>query len=235
MILQSLDLLRSDPLSFILVIGIGLAGLIIGFTVHEFSHALTAHGEGDSTARRMGRLTLNPVKHVDWLGFALIIVAGFGWAKPVQVDHYNLRHGRLGMAWVALAGPLSNFILALLLAQVFRFGLLAVQYDPRRVYDFTDAFELAFFYIVFYNLILGIVNLIPVPPLDGSKVLGGLLPENLYYPYLGFERYGALLLLVIVVSNLVWSLFLGGTNVLGAALVWPALLMFELASGQSLY
>ena len=85
MILQSLDLLRSDPLSFILVIAIGLAGLIIGFTVHEFSHALTAHGEGDSTARRMGRLTLNPVKHVDWLGFALMIVAGFGWAKPVQV------------------------------------------------------------------------------------------------------------------------------------------------------
>ena len=231
MILQSRDLLGENPAAFVLVIGIGLIGLIIGFTVHEFSHALTAHGEGDATARRMGRLTLNPVKHIDWLGFALILVAGFGWAKPVQVDPFNLRHGRLGMAWVAVAGPLSNFILAIALSQVFRFGLLPVVLDPTKVRDPNDALGLAFFYIVFYNLILGIVNLIPIPPLDGSKVFGGLLPERLYHNFLGFERYGALLLLAIVVSNLVWTLFLGGINALGVALVWPALHIFKLATG----
>ena len=234
MILQSLDLLRDNPVSFLLVIGIGLVGLIIGFTVHEFSHALTAHVEGDDTARRMGRLTFNPVKHIDWLGFGMIIVAGFGWAKPVQVDPDNLRHGRVGMVWVAFAGPLSNFILALILAQVFRFGLLPIVYDPTRVRDLNDAFGLAFFYIVFYNLILGIVNLIPVPPLDGSKVFGGLLPESWYYRYLGLAHYGALLLLGIVISNLVWATFLGGSNVLGLALVWPALQTFELATGVEL-
>ena len=234
MILQSLDLLRGDPVSFFLVIGIGLLGLIIGFTIHEFSHAFTAHGEGDATARRMGRLTLNPVKHIDWLGFALILVVGFGWAKPVHVDHLNLKHGRLGMAWVALAGPLSNFILALVLAQAFRFGWLRVVYDPTRVYDLNDVFGLALFYVVFYNLILGIVNLIPIPPLDGSKVLGGLLPESWYYQYLGWARYGALLLVGILVSNLVWTLFLGGSNVLGVVLIWPALLIFGLATGVDL-
>ena len=234
MILQSLDLLRENPVSFFLVIGIGLAGLIVGFTIHEFSHALTAHVEGDDTARRMGRLTFNPVKHIDWLGFALILVAGFGWAKPVQVDPDNLRNGRLGMSLVAFAGPLSNFVLALILAQAFRFGLLPVVFDPRNVIDVPNVFGLAFFFIVFYNLILGIVNLIPIPPLDGSKVLGGLLPASLYYRYLGFERYGALLLLGIVGANLVWRLFLGGSNMLGIALVLPAISIFELATGVSI-
>ena len=84
MILQSLDLLRDNPVSFILVIAIGLLGLIIGFIVHEFSHALTSHMEGDDTARRMGRLTFNPIKHIDLLGFLLLLVVGFGWAKPVS-------------------------------------------------------------------------------------------------------------------------------------------------------
>ena len=138
MILQSLDLLRENPAAFVLVIGIGLVGLIIGFTVHEFSHALTSHIEGDDTARRMGRLTFNPIKHIDLLGFILLLVVGFGWAKPVQVDPYNLRHGRFGMSMVALAGPLSNFVLAFVLGLVFRFGLLPVVTDTRFISGIVD-------------------------------------------------------------------------------------------------
>ena len=230
MILQSLDLLRENPVAFFLVIGIGLVGLIIGFTVHEFSHALTAYGEGDQTARRMGRLTFNPVKHIDPLGFALLLVVGFGWARPVQVDPYNLKHGRLGMSWVALAGPLSNFILAFLLGLIFRLNLLPVVYDPQAVSSLSDILGLALFYAVFFNLILGIFNLIPLPPLDGSKVIGGLLPRPLYESYLQFERYGWIPLVALVGVNLALS-YTVGINFLGRILVQPALLLFRLASG----
>ena len=226
MILQSLDLLRENPAAFFLVIGIGLVGLIIGFTVHEFSHALTAHGEGDQTARRMGRLTFNPIKHIDLLGFLLLLIVGFGWAKPVQVDPYNLRHGRLGMSWVALAGPLSNFALAFLLGLVFRLNLLS---EPN-FYSLTGLLGFALFFIIFYNLILGIFNLIPLPPLDGSKVVGGLLPNALYYPYLRFEQYGWIPLVGLVGVNLILS-YAFDINILGEILIPPVRFLFGLAAG----
>ena len=232
MILQSLDLLRESPAAFFLVIGIGLVGLIIGFTVHEFSHALTAYGEGDQTARRMGRLTFNPVKHIDPLGFALLLVVGFGWARPVQVDPYNLKHGRLGMSWVALAGPLSNFILALLLCLVFRFGLLPLQTNLNRLDTPTEILGFALYLTIFFNFILGIFNLIPLPPLDGSKVIGGLLPNALYHSYLQFERYGWIPLIALVGVNLILSHTIG-VNFLGQILVRPVQFLFSLATGLS--
>lgn len=230
MILQSLDLLRQDPVSFILVIGIGLAGLIVGFTVHEFSHAFTAHMQGDNTARRMGRLTFNPVKHIDLLGFLLLLVVGFGWAKPVQVDPYNLRGGRLGMSLVALAGPLSNFILAFTLGLVFRFDLLPAVLQTRGISGVEQILGFAAFLAIFFNLILGIFNLIPLPPLDGSKVLGGLLPRALYEPYLQFERYGWIPLIGLIGVNLFLS-YAFNINILGQILLPPALFLFRLATG----
>ncbi len=230
MILQSLDLLRQDPVSFILVIGIGLAGLILGFTVHEFSHALTAHMQGDDTARRMGRLTVNPVKHIDLLGFLLLLIVGFGWAKPVQVDPYNLRGGRLGMSLVAFAGPLSNFILAFVLGFVFRFDLLPVVIQTRGISGVEEILGFAAFLAIFFNLILGIFNLIPLPPLDGSKVLGGLLPRALYEPYLRFERYGWIPLIGLIGVNLFLS-YAFNINLLGRILLPPALFLFQLATG----
>ena len=232
MILQSLDLLRENPAAFFMVIGIGLVGLVIGFTVHEFSHALTAHGEGDETARRMGRLTFNPIKHIDPLGFVLLLVVGFGWAKPVQVDPYNLRHGRLGMSWVALAGPLSNFVLAFLLCLVFRFDLLPLQTDVNRLDTLTEFLGYALFLTIFFNFILGIFNLIPLPPLDGSKVIGGLLPNALYHSYLQFERYGWIPLIALVGINLILS-YTVGINFLWRILIGPVLFLFTLATGLS--
>ena len=230
MILQSLDLLRDNPVSFILVIGIGLAGLIVGFTVHEFSHALASHVQGDDTARRMGRLTFNPIKHIDLLGFLLLLIVGFGWAKPVQVDPYNLRNGRLGMSLVAFAGPFSNFVLAFILGLVFRFDLLPVVIQTRGISGVTEILGFAAFLAIFFNLILGIFNLIPLPPLDGSKVLGGLLPRALYVPYLQFERYGWIPLIGLIGVNLLLS-YAFNINLLGRILLPPALFFFRLATG----
>ena len=230
MILQSLDLLRQDPVSFFLVIGIGLVGLIVGFTVHEFSHALTAHVEGDDTARRMGRLTFNPIKHIDLLGFLLLLIVGFGWAKPVQVDPNNLRNGRLGMSLVAVAGPLSNFVLAFVLGLVFRFELLPIVTDTRFISGITEILGFAAFLAIFFNIILGIFNLIPLPPLDGSKVLGGLLPQALYVPYLQFERYGWIPLIALIGVNLFLS-YAFNISFLGRILLPPALWVFRLATG----
>ena len=227
MILQSLDLLERSPAIFALVIGMGLVGLIIGFTVHEFSHALAAHGEGDATARQMGRLTFNPIKHIDWFGFALLMVVGFGWAKPVQVNPLNLRHGRLGMSWVAVVGPLSNVILAFLLGLLFRLDLLSPGFrlsSPESILAFAVSL------VIIYNLVLGIFNLIPLPPLDGSKVLGGLLPPSLYDSYLQFERYGWLVLIGLVIGNLLLSRLIG-LNILSDILFPPLSFLFGLAVG----
>lgn len=230
MILRSLHLLSDDPIAFILVIGIGLAGLVLGFTVHEFSHALTSHVEGDDTARRMGRLTFNPVKHIDLLGFLLLLVVGFGWAKPVQVDPFNLRHGRLGMSLVAFAGPLSNFVLVFLLGLVFRFDLLPVVTDPSRVSGIEEIVGFAAFLAIFFNIILGIFNLIPLPPLDGSKVLGGLLPRVLYEPYLRFERYGWIPLIALIGVDLFLS-YAFNISFLSRILLPPALFVLRLTIG----
>lgn len=230
MILLNFDQLLANPSGFLLLIILSVIALVAGFTVHEFSHALTAHGEGDATARRMGRLTLNPIKHVDWLGFALILFVGFGWAKPVQVDPYNLRHGRLGMAWVALAGPLSNFVLAFLFGLILRFDALTVGRHLPVYGDVAGLFGLIVFLLVFFNLMLGIFNLIPIPPLDGSKVLGGLLPDSLYYPYLQFERFGWLVLLGLVGVSLALS-YTTDINLLAMILLPPVEFMLELATG----
>ena len=191
---------------------------------------MTAHIEGDDTARRMGRLTFNPVKHIDPLGFMLLLVVGFGWARPVQVDPFNLRHGRLGMSLVAFAGPLSNFVLAFCLGLVFRFDLLPIVTDTIFIAGIAEILGFAAFLAIFFNLILGIFNLIPLPPLDGSKVLGGLLPRALYQPYLHFERYGWIPLLGLIGVNLFLS-YAFGISFLAKILLPPALFMFGLATG----
>ena len=232
MILFGLELLQEDWRLFIRILFSGLVGLIIGFTIHEFSHALAAQGQGDPTARRMGRLTLNPLKHIEPFGFALLLLVGFGWARPVQVDPQNLRHGRLGMAWVALAGPLSNFILAVLLGAVIRSGIVPDDLARDNFTDFLGGLVLPL--VIFYNLALGVFNLIPLPPLDGSKVVGGLLPRVLYEPYLSFERYGWLLLLGLVAVNLALQFTLD-ISIIGSVLLAPLQFLYWLATGQRLF
>lgn len=169
--------------------------LLIAFTIHELAHALTADYLGDPTPRNMGRITLNPLKHLDPFGTLLLIVAGFGWAKPVMVNPMNMRgNPRTSMAIVAAAGPISNVLMALLAALVFRLGL--VDFTLFAPTGFSLGYLLSEF--IWINLILAFFNLIPVPPLDGSKILFAILPGELVYRLRPLEQYGFLILMLVV-------------------------------------
>ncbi|MDC9714431.1 MAG: site-2 protease family protein [Gammaproteobacteria bacterium] len=167
--------------------------LIFAITVHEVAHGWVANQRGDATARMLGRLTLNPIKHIDPVGTllvpAVLYFTGspflFGWAKPVPINFNALKSPKQDMILVALAGPVSNFIMALLWLLVATFTL-----------DMSDQFllKMAGFGIVI-NLVLGVFNLLPIPPLDGSRVVAALLPNNLAYEYDKLERYGLFILL----------------------------------------
>jgi Zn-dependent protease len=200
--------------------------LLVGFPVHEFSHALAAYRLGDSTAKHLGRLTLNPIAHFDPLGGILLAVTfigsgfGFGWAKPTPVNPRNLEGGRWGEAIVAAAGPLSNLILALIVALPLRY--LAGHPDLEAQVPRLALSVLSFF--VFINVVLMVFNLFPVPPLDGSKVLFAFLPPRLSWQWRPIlEQYGFILLL----------LFFPPGGSIGGRLVTPVIFgIFDLLVGQ---
>lgn len=186
-----------DVLPRVIVVAIML---LVGFPVHEFAHALAAYRLGDSTARFMGRLTLNPVAHFDPLGGILLAVTfiassfGFGWAKPTPVNPSNLEGGRRGEAIVALAGPISNLVLATAAALPLRY-LLANPELARQVPSMVLQVLILF---VLINLVLMVFNLFPIPPLDGSKVLFAFLPPQVAWRWRPMlEQYGFILLLLV--------------------------------------
>src|SRR6266571_7567338 len=152
-----------DPAVFLQRLVFQIPALLIAVTVHELAHALVADRLGDPTARRLGRITLNPLPHIDPLGALAFVIAGFGWAKPVPVNAHNLRHPMRDMAWVTAAGPISNFVVAFV-------ALVAVRLVGRLGAAPFVAEPVAgmLFYIYLFNLALGIFNLIPLPPLDGG-------------------------------------------------------------------
>lgn len=192
--------------------------LVIAFTVHELAHALTADYLGDPTPRRMGRITLNPLKHLDPIGTLLLIVAGFGWAKPVMVNPMNMRgNPRTSMAIVAAAGPLSNLILAALGAMLVRFGLVSFSATSSAL---SPAFLLGEF--IWINLILALFNLIPIPPLDGSKILFAILPGELVYRLRPLEQFGFLILMGVIFF---------APQVMQTVIVQPALALMTLLVG----
>jgi Zn-dependent protease len=178
--------------------------LIFSAIVHEVSHGLAAEKFGDSTARDNGRITLNPIPHIDpyasiLLPAALLLFNSpviFGAARPVPVDFGNLRPRRLGMAMVSLAGPLSNFALAVICALVIKFGLANVIAYPILIQ------------VIVINLVLGTFNLVPIPPLDGSKVIASFLPEEWMYKILSLEQYGFLLVLVFLLLGVLERILL---------------------------
>ncbi len=207
MLLGSYQLLGTDPASFIRLAVLVVFSLLLAVTVHEFSHALVASGLGDSTARRLGRLTLNPIRHLDPSGSVMLLVAGFGWGKPVPVDREQLSQGRLSVAMVAAAGPLSNLVVAFLLAVPIKAGLLGWSSPSlsRATYVMSGGLREGISdilgIVIFMNILLAVFNLIPLAPLDGSKLVRGLLPGHLTSGYARWERYGPLLLVGLIVSD----------------------------------
>ncbi len=170
--------------------------LLIAFTVHEFSHAWVATAFGDETPRLNGRLTLNPIAHLDIMGTILLLVAGFGWAKPVPVDPYTLRRrSSLALMWVSLAGPFSNFLMAVIAAIPLRLGVFSFVSSSNGI--IPTPFDFLFEFIVI-NLTLLLFNLIPVAPLDGEKVLDAILPPAAARVFNSIRPYGPLILLAIV-------------------------------------
>jgi Zn-dependent protease len=180
-----LFLLRDNPVAFVAFV----IAVIVAITVHEFSHAAVATLQGDRTPRSQGRLTLNPMSHLDPLGSIALILAGFGWGRPVQFSPFQLRGRRAGAALVGLAGPASNFVLALLSAVALRFAL---EGSPN---DFALNLLLR---LVTLNVVLGVFNLIPIPPLDGSRLLSILLPHRHQGIVYFLDRYGIFLLLALL-------------------------------------
>ena len=176
-----------------------LPGIILGLTVHEFSHALVAHKCGDSTSKDQGRVTLNPLKHIDPFGFIMLLVAGFGWAKPVQFNEQNLRNPKTDVIKIAAAGPLSNAILAMVLSLIF--SLLHI-FIPAFQNNGNQTLSEVFFYAIYINWGLFIFNLIPLPPLDGSHLLFFQLKR---FPalYEGLYKYGSLLLVGLLIATAV--------------------------------
>ncbi len=178
--------------------------LIFSIILHECAHGLVAERCGDPTARQAGRITLNPIPHLDPIGSILLpgimilmsLFTGsgfiFGWAKPVPINPYNLNDPKRDMMWIGLAGPAANFAVALFLTLVFRLLVISASSLGAKI----------LFYGVALNLILGFINLIPIPPLDGSRILSGLLPEQYAYKLSRIEPFGFMIILILLISGL---------------------------------
>ena len=185
-----------------------LAAVLLCLTVHESCHGLAAYALGDPTARREHRLSLNPLRHIDWFGLLMMFVAGFGWAKPVPVNPNYFKKPKQGMALTALAGPVSNFLLALLMLLAARIFCDVAAYSEanQRILDFL-------LMVALLSIGLGLFNLLPIPPLDGSKVVAILLPDRLYVQLMRYERYGMILLLLLswlgLTGNLIGNAIMG--------------------------
>ncbi len=195
--------------------------ILFALTIHEFSHGYAAYKLGDDTAKRAGRLTLNPLKHLDPIGTIMLFIAKIGWAKPVPINPYNFKNMKRDIAIVSLAGPFANFISAIAFSIIF--NLLYSPTAPQNI------FILIIFYTIFINIALGLFNLIPIPPLDGSKIFGALLPDRLYYKYQQFERKGMFLFIaIILISNF------AGLNIIGGVILPPIRFFVRLLTGVSI-
>jgi len=199
--------------------------LLIALPFHEFAHAWTAHRFGDSTPERNGRLTLNPLAHLDPIGALMLVIAGFGWAKPVPINPYALqRRSPSATMLVSLAGPMSNLLLAILAALPFRFGLIGRLSSPIRSFLPSPAEFLMYFIII--NLALMLFNLIPLFPLDGEKVLTYLLPPRFQHFLDAIRPYSSMILLGLIILGRMTPF-----DVIGWIMGCPLQSLFKLLTG----
>lgn len=194
------DVWRGLDWSLLLELLLGVIPAFICIVLHELSHGLTAYALGDDTAKRAGRLTLNPLAHVDWFGLVAMALFHFGWARPVPVNMNNFENPKRGMALTALAGPAANFVIAVVF--LFLYGLL---YYPLGVQGGAVAREIHNMLLTTatMSLSLGIFNLLPISPLDGSKIFFSFLPDEAYARLMRYERWGMIVMLVLVASGAV--------------------------------
>ena len=186
-----------DPLALLYFVPI----FLITITVHEVAHAYVAWRLGDPTARAMGRITFNPLRHLDPFGFIMLMVLGFGWAKPVPINPRNFRNERAGMAMSALAGPASNILMCI--AGVIIFHLIFRVAYAMENFNMVIIAALTFFYqFAMLNVWFATFNMIPIPPLDGSRIINYFLPPRLSYYYSYVERYGVIILMVLMYSGI---------------------------------
>ncbi|MHB9095738.1 MAG: site-2 protease family protein [Eubacteriales bacterium] len=187
---------------------LSLPALLIGLTFHEYAHGYVAYKLGDPTAKNLGRLTINPLKHLDPLGAIFLLIFHFGWAKPVPVNPFHFRGDRQkGMLWVSLAGPATNIIIAIITAVIWK---LIEPTGPIIVPILV--------YIFYINLILAVFNIIPVPPLDGSKILAGLLPSKYSHVIYNIEKYGYVVLILLMLTGIVGRILIPAVQLIGVAI-----------------
>ena len=193
-----LSILSQNPLLFVVI----AVSLLLSVTIHEFSHAFVANKLGDSTAKDLGRLSLNPLVHLDPLGALTLLLIGFGWGKAVPVNYYNLKNPKRDAALISLAGPASNFGMAIGLTTLVKIIGLIVSSNTSSVLASIMLIMSTFVYpIILYNIILGVFNLIPVEPLDGFKIVNGILPPKLSVQWIQLAPYGFYILILLVVTG----------------------------------
>jgi Zn-dependent protease len=193
--------------------------ILLALTFHEYAHAFVANRLGDDTAKQSGRLSLNPLRHLDPLGTIMIFLVHFGWAKPVPVNPYRLKNPKKDMLWISAAGPLANIALALASGILFRV-LVAAGESPDRT-SIMGLFIYGVLMSLQINLALAIFNILPIAPLDGSKILSGLLPAGFGKMFYFMERYGPFILLGLIIFGRVT-----GVSILGG-IIWPFVKFFS--------
>jgi len=210
--------------NILLKISIMLVPALLAVTVHEVAHGFIADKLGDPTARLLGRLTLNPIKHLDPIGTIALLVFGFGWARPVPVNPNNLRQARRGMVWVSLAGPLANLSLALLCALILHlvvFGAALLSAESQLL-PMLKPLGLMAAFGVYINVLLCLLTLLPIPPLDGGRVLANLLPLKQSQLFQRIEPFGLLLLIFVIFFTTIWqTVFSPAVNTIVALLTGP--------------
>lgn len=190
-----------DIQSYIIQLLLSLPVCLLALSVHETAHGYIAYRLGDPTARSMGRLTLNPIKHIDPIGFLCMVLFGFGWAKPVPINTRYFKKPKRDMALTGVAGPISNLLLAIVFAlamKLFYVAIAHVHFPNETVLLMAVYFRSFLYYGIYLNVALAIFNLLPVPPMDGSRLLFAVLPSNLYFKIMRYEQYIYIAVLVLL-------------------------------------
>lgn len=197
-----------------------LPALLISLSIHEYAHAWMAYKQGDITQKIRGRLSLDPFKHIDPMGFLCIALFGVGWGKPVMIDDRNFKNRAKGTMLTALAGPVSNLLLALLFTIILKLLIMTGVLTTVATTTIGGIFFTMFLYTIQFNIIFGIFNLIPLPPLDGSKVLEYFLPQKLKGIMYTLERYSFIIILVIFCTNIASYIINPAYNLILKFLYW---------------